>query len=624
MARLFLSKWETVSKAWISPTILYFILGILKIRLFTVSIVTTLVTIQHSAQNMCEHTNKLYDETAQTSRYLEALFLSAIEVFMNYVFALVKMLISLLISISIALITFAIEIYLGTITCLSTAFIHGTLECLTNVLHILADTIQKAVNGVLKEFNLAMSGLSKVINLILLGFGAVESLFGSPNSSNGGAYQATVLKVNLTVSSLKNITLPTTYIDDIKSFADKIPNFEDVLSNVTSLVTLPLHRLAHDLEQKQLMFEPLLNNFRNSTVSSQRNFQLVSCEDIDRSFTTAVKNTKYALTTTIIVVSIATAAFAIFLSALAFYRSQKKMTLFEILSSESVPENVGNQIQLFNLGIWSKFINHLSPHTKWFLSYSFFQSQCLVIGFLGFFTVWVQCLFLQIVKKELQIVGENTSNFGNVLQIQATQLVEKVQSSVNGLIEALNNILFSSIKDTSTSILSKISGFQSEINDTISLIFNGTPFAYTVRSVVYCTIGRKVDGVESGLSWIVKQLNIPVPQVLKVLQIANNLLNNTGNPRNESILHTSLSQSITEYYETTERAYYKSLKDELIISSVLVGIWLIYSLIGGMIAWRRKRAHAELEFGHEISWPKRLVGSNKTQYPCIDPLPHSS
>lgn len=573
---------------------------------------------------MCGTINKLYNETASSSDYFEDLFLNTVEVLMNFAFALVKTSVSVLISVAIALITFAVNIYLGTITCLSTALIHGTLDCLAEILQVLSDTIQKAVNGILKEFNVAMGGLSKAINLVVLVFDSFKSLLGSSNPPITGTYETTVSKVNLTVSSLKNITLPTSYIDEIKSFANSIPDFEDVLSNLSSLITLPLHHLAQELNQTQLKFEPLTRSTQKNGSFISYNIEYVNCGDINRKFMAAMRITEATLTTVIIMLSIATAALAILLSTLAYFNCLRKMELLEKLSSDDDPVSIGNHIQAFDFGIWSRIVVHVDPYTKWFLCFSFFQSHCLEIGCLGFLTVWLQYLLLQVVRRELQVsLGEFPSN-GDFLTNQATQFVANVQRSINSLIDTLNSDLFSSIKETSSGILAKLTEFQSESNQSISSVFNGTPFAAPLRTIVYCTVGRKVDDVETGLSWIIHQLNIPVPQVLEALQKTQALANTANITRNASTPQSSLFQSINECYQKTERIYYQNLEVEIIIFSVLVGIWIFYSLIGGIEAWRRRIVQTTPEYEIEISWPKRIENSYQKQYPGLDSLPHSS
>lgn len=624
MERSFLSEWEAVSKAWLSPTILFLILSVFKIRFFAMSVVSSLRTIQLSAQRMCETANDLYYETVESSNYLKALFASAVEVFMDFVFELVKKFATILISTAIALITFTIQIYLGTITCLSTALIHGTLNCLADTLGILNDAVQKVVNSFLKEFNLAMNGLSRAINLVSLGFDAFKSLFGSPDSANTGIYENTVSKVNLTISSLKSITLPTAYIDDIKVFADNIPNFEIMLSNVSATITLPLKYLAQKVNQTPLKFKSLANMTHYDSSYICDDAQYVNCRNVNRIFMTAIRNINSALTTIIIVLLTAIIALAILFCSLAYFRQLRRMKLLETLALDVDPVSIGNRIQSFDLGIWARVTDKIDSHIKWFFCFTFFQSHCLGIGCLGFVTSWIQYLILQVVKKEFEIVLCTISGDEIHLSIQAIQLVTGVQSSIDSLMDTLNDVLFSSVRDGTSDILSKLTEFQTETNHTISSIFNGTPFATPIRSIIYCTIGRRINDVEKGLSWILRQLRIPVPQILEVIQVAHALLNRTDVYRNQSLFRNPLYESINDQYKLAENALYQNLKDELLISSVLVGTWIIYSLIGGFVAWRRKAARTKAEFKHEISWPKRLAGSNRSQYPCLDSLPHSS
>ncbi|KAM9886916.1 hypothetical protein OXX79_013935, partial [Metschnikowia pulcherrima] len=102
-----------------------------------------------------------------------------------------------------SIVSLLLELYLGTLTCLITALVKGTLELVSDILEDITNAVQTAINAVLKDFNSALSGLSSVINTVTTAVNAVESLF---TSSDKSSVSNNISKVNLTVASLTSIS----------------------------------------------------------------------------------------------------------------------------------------------------------------------------------------------------------------------------------------------------------------------------------------------------------------------------------------------------------------------------------------------------------------------------------
>lgn len=639
--RNFLNKWETLAQAILAPCVLGSVLCVVKIALFTASLVISLSSLRVAAQDMCYDANEVLNNSALFPEKLEAALMSLVLVLMEYVVTLVKQFCGLVISVGVALIDFLVEIYLGTLTCLSTALIRGLVESLADVLRLVTETIDKAVNGVLKEFNSAMNGLSKVLNSVILGVDAIKTLFGGSQSSTG-TYQSTLTAVNLTVSSLKNISVPTAYIDKIEKLADDIPSFEDVLSNVTSLLTLPLQLLAQEIE----LANPLSlerTNFTSvkgfsvnssSLNGSQLNYSLPInsllpfCENMDHSFQLATKKAQYA--TKIIDIVLAFGVIAILTINLIFvYRKEvKRITLLEDLAIQRDPIGIGNRIQEYDIGLLRKVKIFSAPRKRWFFSFIFSSNLrfCLGIGYMGLVTVSLQYSILRIVRRQIMLLLDSNSNLGtaDLLNSLMSNLAQSVQSNIALLIQSTNNVLFSSVKTTSSDILSSMMTFQNRANDTISSVFKGTPFANPMKAIVYCTIGRKIEDIEQGLAWIVNKLNIPTPSVQSDLQDALIKSSSNGNLTELSVITSSLAQKVLKRYQVAESGLISVLKKELIISCIFLGIWLLYFVSGVVIVTLRRDTGENRVNEKDISWPQRFESTRKSEYPYLDSLPHSS
>ena len=228
---------------------------------------------------------------------------------------------------------------------------------------------------------------------------------------------------------------------------------------------------------------------------------------------------------------------------------------------------------------------------------------------------------MKLAKNKLRQMLKSTQD-SDLVSSQAATFFRNVQGSVDSLIQLMNDALFSLVKRTSAELLQNMQTFQKKTDTTLSSVFDGTPFASPIRAIVYCTVGRKIEDLEDGLSWIVTQLNIPSPQIQPALQNALSLSSLTESDNSLSHAVDSLSQRVYQTFERIEKLFIKIFKTELIICSVLTGIWLLYVVGGMIVCYVRLRAQPATKNQREISWPKRIGGLQKSsEYPHLDLLP---
>lgn len=621
MDRTFLSKWELVSQAWLAPSVLAIMLSIIKLGLFVSSLEHSLLGLRNSAETLCENTNDYWNNLTNIPNRIEMAVKATVAVFMSYIVVLLKQLLALIISVLISVISFIVEIYLGTLTCLCTALVKGAVECVAEVLRLLTEALQLAVNSVLKEFNSAMGKFSDIINSALLGVNAVKSLFGSSGQNPSSSLLTAVQNVNLTISSLKNVSIPTSYIDKIEAFADEIPSFESVLSNVTSLLTLPLHVLELEIKNALVNFSLISKNNTSKSIIASKDAYLPFCHALDVVYADALNVTSTAQKVVIVVLAITAFLLAVISVALEYSRASKRATLFRNLALEREPIYIGNKIEEYKLGFWNKLFTRLLPYQKWIVAFAFSRNllNCLLIAGIGYLSVGLQYAILMTAKKELkQLKGI----FSGYTSAPAFHFVDDVQNSIDGLVDELNNALFFSVKKASLDLLSNMLTFQTETNKTLSSVFEGTPFAAPIRVIVYCTLGRKIEEVEDGLKWIITNLAIPTPQLrseIKTLIEPGDLTTDSGAIQKRL---SQLSAHLYDNYNRTEKRFLKALTVELIVCSAFVGIWLLYAAVGAILLWN-KRQHSDV-VQQEISWPKRFdILNMPSHYPYLDRLPSS-
>lgn len=628
MKKSYLSTPEIMSQAWLHPVVLVSVLSVVKLWIFTRSINSTVNGLKIFANSACQNANTFWNDSVLLQAQMDSLVSALVAALMEYAIGLIKIFCSITITVAAALVSFSVEMYLGTITCLCVALVQGTIECVVDALRLITAALQSAVNAALKDFNNTLRGLSSVINTAILGIDALKSLFGQaslPASTLTDAAQ----KVNLTLSSLANVSIPTAYINKIEKFSNEIPSFENVLSNVTSLMTLPLHRLAVELQNVPGKSTESLNSSTINYDALPWDAYLPFCLTLGLAFDRALALANSVLKMILITLSVVTGLLSVGFIVLAYIKNRKRSELLQKLAQESHPERVGNKLQQFDLGIWAWLQRPLRIDQQWYFSFCCTRNilNCFAIGAIGFLTVGLQYLILGAVKKELSQIqnGPESPDLVNVQRHLSKALVNDLQNSVNALVAGINNILFSSVRTASSDLLKNMVMFQNQANTTISSVFDKTPFANPARTIVYCTIGRKIDDIEDGLKWIIVNLNIPTPNISMTLLNATVAMNSSAY---STVLPEIplVSQSIWESYQQAEEHFTRGLITELIICSVFSGIWVFYIVIGAIIVWyRAHQAEADVPCDQMISWPKRIEKSNRPkEYPHLDPLPHDS
>lgn len=624
--RVFLSTEECLSQAWISPPILIVSLALIKIQFFTSSLLGTLSSLQNSANTSCLESNNFFNESLSFVELLQTAVEAVVKDWMVYTLRLVKLLVSISIAIAASLISFALEIYLGTITCLSFALVQGTIEFAAQLLRLVSSALEEAVNAVLADFNKAMGVISTAINAVVLGVDALNSIFGSKNLPDTGTFLKTVLKVNLTISSLKNVAIPTLYIDKIGNFSEEIPNFDIVLSNVSSLLTRPLHRLAINVEQLPVPTWNEASSKKNILVSS-RDTLLPLCTKLEDVFTKAralaVSGSRIASILLAVALLILTAATFF----IVYYKCKKKTNFYRCLAAEDDPCHVGNKIMQFESGLMRIFALKLSKNIQWWLNYSLSDNMlnCLVIAVMGYISVGFQWSVLRAVSREVSRGRGllNSPEMQEIMQGQFSTFLDVLQTSVNGLVLSLNSALFASCKNTSSELLLNMQTFQETTNSTLSSVFNNTPFAAPIRTIVYCTVGRKIEAVEDGLTWVTQNLNIPSPQILLGLKSILGSSNSSKWAGNPSLMALNMIANIGESYDKAEKQIRSGIRAELIICSIFMGIWILFAAIGGCIVYFRQRGK-KVVVEKEISWPKRHDFSGPRDFLSLDRLPRTA
>lgn len=609
--RKYLSFQEKLTQIWLSQILVVMALLILKVYFFTRALISAISAISEGSVSTCTKLNLVLDQLLNTLYQMSQTSQYAVQYAMQVWVQLVQMLLSLSIKITKGVIGLLIELYLGTFTCLCTAFVRGTLDLVSEVISSITELVQEAINGAMKAVDSALSKLSLVINGLITSFEAIKSFFSGDSSSVSDAMDS----VSLSVGSLTNITIPTTFVDEISDLANSIPDFSDVLSNITSIVTLPLDVLDSHVSLLSVPEFSILARNQSYNVFGAR------CTEIKSTFAKLEKSTQTCSLYILIGLGAATLLVLCFLVWWTRRDSVRTQNLLQRLALEHLHIQIGNLLYQYDNRILSRVTESLDPRLQWLVSYTNTASllRCVLIGLGGLLLFGLQSVVLNIIDRGssrfLALSSDTEATQAHLLTMLGTwtnetsAYIETVQNSVN------QNIL-APIQQLSDELLSAILDVESTANDTINTIFGNTPFASPLRTIIYCTIGRKLDTIEAGLTWLVDntELNVTSYSDPHITQAA------LDSVQQVSAEITDLSNDIYLAIQNLVEKYRGILQSELIVACVFVGIWVAMFVVGcSILAVRSMKTEIQPQ---EIGFPQQIDSAQARQlgYPFKDPF----
>lgn len=614
--RFYLNFAEQVSQIWLDKYVIVLVLLIVKVILFKNALLTGLSACQAQAEQMCQSMDRLLKQADQVPEAITQLTNYVIEQFINNLLGQLRMLIHLALAILKGLIGFIIEVYLGTFTCLCTAFVKGALDIVTDATRTITEAVELVVNEFLKGFNSALDGLSTVVNGFVTTLKSIKSFFTDTDTSD---ISSAVDTVNLTASTIKNISIPTTFIDDLSALSNKIPDYEDVLSNLTSVVTKPLDVLKKEVDSMTSSNATLnLNEIKSYQKSASGN----TCDSLDADFQKLEKSINATCSWILLALGMSILLLVMILAFFMYRSYRRRRSHIEELTLENSPERIGNvlEVQRNKLGLFIMNLN-LNYRVKWLLNYisSSTATNCLLVGLAGLLVVGLQYWLLSITSNKLNhfFTQDNAALQNSTAQRSFEGYISDTQFALDNLLESLNEALFGSIDSTSERLYENLLEAENSINDTINSVFGGTPFASPLQTIVYCTIGRKLEKIEDGLQWINENLKIEYPSLPEedMLRLMTNTLHDTTDA--DGGIGSAIKSSSDKFI----KSYKKSLFIELIVSCVFLGVWLLLFVVGLLILAIRELMD-KLVLPKVISMPQPLSSKSKSEYeyPVSDPF----
>ena len=248
---------------------------------------------------------------------------------------------------------------------------------------------------------------------------------------------------------------------------------------------------------------------------------------------------------------------------------------------------------------------------RWFFHYIFHPPAlaCFMIGFFGLLSVEIQLLALGPLRADFSNqVSAATADFSNTIATainasmfnQSAAYANDVNSRVDIIQTTINGGLFGWVNDTTTTLNNTVNAFYTDVQNVVTILFNGTFFEAPAQDFVKCILGSKVDAIEDAITFLHNNLQVNMPRVNEsVLVLSPHSVDEVTQPIARAAVGSGNNGTDTGIVGKLINSYEKSLKKERVMFGVFMGIWglvvfmaiciLLWNTYGSRWLERRRR-----------------------------------
>jgi hypothetical protein len=480
------------------------------------------------------------------------------------------------------LVVFWIGMLTNTYLCLTTFAVTGSLSAVIGAI----ESAQNDLNNMTDKIGDEMSDVANTLE------SAINSALSGVNTFVGG----TAPKVDFTkqINELKNLTLPDSLFADLQKLNNSLPKFDDVKNATESVIRLPFEELKKVINREVGNY-----TFNSSIFPVPQKEKLDFCSDnngINDFFDDLVV---IAHTAKKIFIGVLTVAAILVCAPMAWWEIKRYRRLTEravyIHNTHTDPmDDVYMSSRPFSsrVGQWAagKFRSQRKQILmRWFVAYctSLPALFILSLAFAGLFACLCQYIMLAAIKKQVPNLTDQVANFTGAVVKKMDNASMAWATGTNAAIMAenvkMNDNLFGWVNTSTTALNATLNKFVDETMDALNATFGGTPLYTPIKEVFNCLVGLKVAGIQKGLTWVHDNAHINFPLLDNGTLSLRSLAADTDSNSDDNFLadptgasSDAISGAVTRVTNTIENG----IRQEAIISSMLLVVWLLLVLVG--------------------------------------------
>jgi len=528
------------------------------------------------------------------------------------------------------LILFVVNYYVGMYVCLTGALIHGTLNIGIGSADAVTDVMNKGIKAVTDELAGDTKKFQDTIN------DAFNSIKGKVPFF-GDSINVPTIDIAGRLDELRNIKVDNK--DFVKTLVDldkQIPTYDEVEKAAKDALSIPFDLVKQKLNETYGGYK-----FDTSIFPVANKEQLQFCSgntkinDFFDGLYKIANNARIAFIVVILVLAILVCVPMFFLEKTRYHRQKSHSRLFRrgydamdvvYMASRSTSSRIG----MWLAGpLYRKHKNKNAMLVRWAWAYATSAPALFVLSLAlaGFFSCFCQWILLRVIQKEAPALANQVGDFAGEVISKLEAVSEKWANDSNAVIlgfqDDINKDILGHVVEATTAINNTLNTFTQEIDKGITTVFGKTVLESTVKDVVRCILGLKIEAVEKGLTWVHDNAHVTLPLFDDDMFSAGAQKSVSGDSDLTSFL-ASPSSVTTD--EITDAVYHvinflrNNIIQEALISTGLVLVYVIVVLIGvvrmmgGLVTPDRTRDEDGHRFGPPPLSPSRSMSEASDRY----------
>lgn len=425
------------------------------------------------------------------------------------------------------IILFIINLVVGTYVCLISALIHGGLDAAKNAIEGATDLLNNAIDSVANGIEDDVADFQDLMNQFT---SKINDLVGGAGNFIGDLFDGDVnipdipsLDLSDEMNSLKNLDIDTSSLTEgIQNLNDNIPDFQEVRNMTRQAISIPFEFVKEQIDETWGNY-----TFSRDVFPLAQREALSFCSDNDKireffeSLYELAANAKKGFIIGLVIAAI--------LAMVAMYPLEKHRWTQQKQLSKLVHNKGYNPLDIVyitsrpmssRIGIW--FADKLASGNRailvrwaWAYGTTLPALFLLSLALAGYFSCACQYFVLIGVEKKVPELAHQVGDFAedvvNTLQDVSVQWAQDANEVITDFNDDINNDILSYVTNTTNAVNDTLNTFVDTMNDGLEVVFKNTPLYEPIQSVVYCLVTVKVEGIQSGLTWVHDHSHIDFP-----------------------------------------------------------------------------------------------------------------
>lgn len=428
------------------------------------------------------------------------------------------------------------------------------------------------------------------------------------------------------MSQIRNFNIPDTFQQQVIALNSSLPTLDQLRGRLDQLVGVPFNLVR---SQMNTTFAQVSNQIGNITLPVPAIRTVEFCSGMDMSFVDTLGQELVRIANICIGVLVACAVLVVLWNCVVIWLQWKRlsyatqvvrtsweqsdattgekgprpstqitfaslMTLNVQMQHPFAWRNVNFFTRVFKLGEAGR------DRLAWFLAFIFHPSSltCLVVGVFGILLVCIQLIAIRPLQNRIAsevdaLTAHVTNSIGDsintALKDESQRYASAMNTALGGIRTTLDTQLFAWIDTASGGLNATVVAYYAEIQSGVTAAFgNSTLFSAAANQFLDCVLGSKINTVVAAAAFLKANLHITIPTVPDdVLLLSPTLLSEVSRP----VADAAVGGEDGGIFGALLDRYLNSLRGELVMFGVILGIWVLVVLIAlVMVVWDTLRA----------------------------------